>query len=156
MTDIRSDSKDAIREELRAAMSYQGPCAIPKKYLDEVNYVYYLELYDTQKPIKFQESLNLGYKKTKVEDLPNLMKEMADASVKFPFVDDAGFVAIKINPTQTHYLMEIPRQRWEIIQELKQEERDETVRRIVKKTKEQTVDDDLRLTGELKVNKGFK
>lgn len=154
MSDLRSINKDALREEIRQSMEYDGPMFIPRKYLDTDNYAYYLELYDSTQPFKFQRCLRLGYTYVEPSEMPGLTEDMAASNFKYPLVDDQNRVAIKINSRETHYLMKIPKDRWQAIQDIKNEDYNNSLARVKQKLKN-TQDGDLEYIGNLTTSRNY-
>lgn len=112
--------KDLLRDIIRKSLTDSGPLHIPKKYLNP-DYKYYWALFDKNRAGVFQTCLDYGYTHATTDDFPELLNDSSSKS-KFMLTDEDNRIAVKFNTNQTHYLMKIPKDRWEMIQEIKQED----------------------------------
>lgn len=154
MTDSRKTiDKDQLRENIRRSMEGSGPLFFHNRYKDK-DKAYYWGLYDSKQPIKFQQILDLGYDYTKIDDMPNLLQDCGTSKQNFNLVDDEGRIGVKINPTQTQYLLQIPLERYNLIQEIKEEDYNEKISRIKHKLSNAQILGDARMiSGSLKSSK---
>lgn len=135
MSDLRSIDREKLREEIRKTMENDGVLHIPERFKDNNNYCYYLEIYDDRQPFKFQKCLSLGYTYTLAEEMPGLIEEMDNNNSKYSMINKDGRIAITINPHQTYFLMKIPKERWELIQEIKGEDYNNSIAKLKHKLK---------------------
>lgn len=142
MTDTNTEMKNLdleetkVQEDIRRSINAEGPLYVPEGDKDS-NYRYYWPLHDIRKPFKFTLALNLGYTFVSPSEMVSLGDHMQDAAMGYAYETDGDRIGVKVNQYQTHYLMKIPKERFEQIQKIKDKEHQEIIDQIERKPQQQ-------------------
>ncbi len=130
-----ADIREKIREEIRNSLNARGPLYIPEN-LKDPGYQYIFHLYDSTKPYQFMSNLSLGYEHVTHSQMPHYKAQVGDYQGGFSMTDEGGKIGVKYSPTQTLYMMRIPKERYAVIQEIVEEKRQAPIQNLVNKPNE--------------------
>lgn len=116
------ESREKLKEMMKNSLKAAGPQYVPK-HLMNPDYVYAFDMLDAKKPFKFHNNLTIGYTHVTHDEMPGYKETVGQYQGGFSMIDDGGRIGVKYSDSQTIYLMKIPRERYEIIEELREEER---------------------------------
>lgn len=120
--ETRQEARERMREEIRNSLSARGPQHVPE-HMKNPEYCYLFDILDLKAPFKFQTNFTLGYTHVTSEDMPLYRDYLGSYQGGFSMIDDGGRIGIKYSDTKTLYLLKIPRDRHEIVMELREEAR---------------------------------